>query len=144
MLTPDSKAENQDLEFFAAIKLVTNEEIIGFVNIPDDLEEQEDGSFYITDPLVVRPITIISGGRMIMNYQLSPWMSNSSDNTFHMNQKDVVVWGDMSPTMFEYYNMYLNSVEYTGVLQEVGVDNNQNSPEMISIKNSLENIYKNL
>jgi activator of HSP90 ATPase len=119
MLTPDPKAKTQDLEFFAAIKLVTNEEIIGFVNIPDDLEEQEDGSFYITDPLVVRPITIISGGKMIMHYQLSSWMSNSSDNTFCMNQKDVVVWGDMSPTMFEYYNIYLNSVEYSSLISRI-------------------------
>lgn len=138
-MTPDKKTEN--LEFFAIIKLVTNEEIIGFVTLSDDLEEGDEGFFYITDPLVVKPITIISNGRLNLNYHLSPWMVHSQDTTFHVNQKDVVVWGDMSQTMLEYYNMYINSVEYNGVAEQLPLDNNKESPEILSFKSKLEKLY---
>lgn len=120
-------------DFFATIKLISNEEIFSLVSFSDEGDEK----FLILDnPVIVTPIN--SKGGRIMGYKIEPWVNISDDEMFIINFDKVITMTEVNDkTVISMYRRFNRKSNKLSITKQMGlIDNIEDA------RRNLENIYK--
>ena len=120
-------------DFFATIKLVSNEEIFSLVSFSDEGDEK----FLILDnPVIVTPIN--SKGGRVMGYKIEPWINISDDEMFIINFDKVITMTEVNDkTIISMYKRFNRKSNKLSITKQMGlIDNVEDA------RRNLENIYK--
>lgn len=119
-------------EFYAAIKLVSGEEIFSLVCV----SEEEENTFLLLDnPVIMEPIVSRVSG--ILGYKISPWMSIPDDELYIVSMDKVITLTEVqNDDTIRMYNKYKNNSS------EVSIDKNMGFISKVKdARKLLEKIY---
>lgn len=121
-------------EFYAAIKLVSGEEVFSLVSP----SEEEDRTLLIMDnPVIITPVTAKNG--MIVGYKVEPWMALPDDEMYIIDIDKVI-------TMTEIYDEDIINVyhRFNKTTSKVTIDRKMGFLSKVNdARKTLEKVYKN-
>lgn len=121
-------------EFYAAIKLVSGEEIFSLVSA----SEEEDRTLLIMDnPVIITPITAKNG--MVVGYKVEPWMCLPDDSMYIIDVNKII-------TMSEIYDQDIINVyeRFNKTTSRVSIDRDMGFLSKVKdARKTLEKVYRN-
>jgi hypothetical protein len=101
--------EDNNLEFYGSIKLVTGEEIFGSIYV--DESENPPEQLVITDPICLK---MINAGGVDVGFKIEPWMKFTTEDIFVIKMTQVVTISEVTDSkILDTYQKYLNSSSFT-------------------------------
>lgn len=121
-------------EFYAAIKLISGEEIFALVSASDE----EDRTMLVLDsPVIITPVTSKSG--MIVGHKVQPWMIIPNDDMFIIDMSKVITMTEVNDrNIIAMYHRFNNSSSKVSIDKDMGFISKVNEARKI-----LENTYNN-
>lgn len=108
-------------EFYAVVKLVTEEEILGYISV-------EKTGIVIKDPLRIEDLSLfddlIEGNLHSKSFKLSKWIKSSTDNKFLILDRNIVTIGELQEPMLSFYKKTLRDIINGDNLNNLEVQNN--------------------
>ena len=96
-------------KFIASIKLITQEEIIGTVEV---LETENDHGVLIQDPMIVEELidpSVPPQSQPYRGFSLSKWIRSSTDSVFYISMEKIVTISELTGPVLNLYNKALNN-----------------------------------
>ena len=101
--------EDNNLEFYGSIKLVTGEEIFGSIYV-DDTETPPD-QIVVTDPICLK---VINANGLDVGFKIEPWMKFTTEDIFVIKMSQVVTMSEVTDSkILDTYKRYLNSSSFS-------------------------------
>jgi len=101
--------EDNNLEFYGSIKLVTGEEIFGSIYV--DESENPPEQLVITDPICLK---MINAGGVDVGFKIEPWMKFTTEDIFVIKMTQVITISEVTDSkILDTYQRYLNSTSFT-------------------------------
>ncbi len=101
-----SKSDEPYDEFYASLKLITGEEILGLVMVDSNGIPE---NIIVSNPLVCQEIRS-SGTNIPMGYKFEPWMKLTDEDTFIISLKKVITVSEIKSN--ELIDTYKDLVEH--------------------------------
>lgn len=103
-------------EFYAAIKLISGEEIFSMVCVS---EEEEQTYLLLDNPVIIEPI--LSKTHRIVGYKVTPWMMLPDDELYVLTLDKIITMTEItSSNMIRVYNKYRNNGNEQTIDKEMG------------------------
>jgi hypothetical protein len=103
-------------EFYAAIKLISGEEIFSLVCVSD---EEEEIYLLLDDPVIIEPM--LSKSHKIIGYKVTPWMMIPDDELYVLTMDKVITMTEIkSNNIIKVYNKYKNNGSSQTIDKEMG------------------------
>jgi hypothetical protein len=121
-------------EFYAAIKLVSGEEVFALVSV----SEEEDRTLLILDnPVIITPITNKTG--IIAGYKVEPWMSLPEDDMYIIDVSNVITMTEIGDEdIINVYHKFNKSASRVTIDRKMGLIS-----KVDEARKTLEKVYKN-
>ena len=121
-------------EFYAAIKLVSGEEVFSLVSV----SEEEDRTLLILDnPVIITPMMSRSG--MIQGYKVEPWMCIPDDDMYIIDMSKVITMTEVGDqTIINVYHKFNRSTSKVNIDRKMGF-----LSKVEEARKTLEKVYKN-
>lgn len=121
-------------EFYAAIKLVSGEEVFSLVSV----SEEEDRTLLILDnPVIITPITNRSG--IIAGYKVEPWMSLPDDDMYIIDISNVITMTEIGDEdIINVYHKFNKSASRVNIDRKMGLIS-----KVDEARKTLEKVYRN-
>ena len=121
-------------EFYAAIKLVSGEEVFALVSV----SEEEDRTLLILDnPVIITPITNKTG--IIAGYKVEPWMSLPEDDMYIIDVSNVITMTEIGDEdIINVYHKFNKSTSRVTIDRKMGLIS-----KVDEARKTLEKVYKN-
>lgn len=107
-------------EFYAVVKLITEEEVLGYISV-------EKTGILIKDPLVIEDLSmfddLIEGNLHSKSFKLSKWIKSSTDDTFLIFDRNIVTIGELKEPMLSFYKRTLKDINYVDRVDNIGTKN---------------------
>lgn len=121
-------------EFYAAIKLISGEEVFALVSP----SEEEDRTLLIMDnPVIITPVTAKNG--MVVGYKVAPWMALPDDGMYIIDIDKVI-------TMSEIYDEDIINIyeRFNRTTSKVTIDRKMGFLSKVDdARKTLEKVYRN-
>ena len=121
-------------EFYAAIKLVSGEEIFAIVSV----SEEDDRTLLILDnPVIITPMMNKSG--IIQGYKVEPWMYIPDDDMYIVDMNKVITMTEVGDeTIINVYHKFNRSTSKVNIDRKMGFIS-----KVEEARKTLEKVYKN-
>ena len=121
-------------EFYAAIKLVSGEEIFSLVSV----SEEEDRTLLILDnPVIITPMMSRSG--VNQGYKVDPWMCIPDDDMYIVDMSKVITMTEVGDqTIINVYHKFNRSTSKVNIDRKMGF-----LSKVEEARKTLEKVYKN-
>lgn len=105
-----------DNEFYAAIKLVSGEEIFALVSP----SEEEDRTLLLLDnPVIIEPM--VSKNQGVVGYKVKPWMSIPDDDIYIIDMNKVITMTEVDDDqIIRVYQKYTKSSSQVSLEKNMG------------------------
>jgi len=108
-------------EFYAVVKLVTGEEVLGLV-------ESFDDGILIKDPLLLEDFSMIEEMFETISargIKLIKWIKSSSDDMFYIFQPQIVTIGELKEPVLSLYKKSLKNLIHKNVSNKQSISKNK-------------------
>ena len=126
-------------EFYAALKLITGEEIFALVSVD---ENDGDSIIMLSNPVIIKMMHSPAGHYV----KVKPWLELPDQDLFLIKYDKIITMSEVNDKqMIKFYNLYLNEydidIEVDG---KVSLNNKMGFLTTVEdARQSLENIFKN-
>jgi len=119
-------------EFYAAIKLVSGEEIFAIVSPTD---EEGRTLLILENPVIIEPMVSRNAG--IVGYKVKPWMNIPDDDIFIIDMNKVITMTEIhNEQIIQIYKKYMNDSSQVDLEKSMGFISKVNDARKV-----LEKIY---
>ena len=121
-------------EFYAAIKLVSGEEIFSLVSV----SEEEDRTLLILDsPVIITPMTSKTGS--IVGYKVEPWMNIPDDDMYIVDMSKVITMTEVGDQdIINVYHKFNRAASRVPIDRKMGLIS-----KVDEARKTLEKTYRN-